>query len=237
MCAIVLARGGSKGIPNKNLIPFHGYPLMTWTLWQLQSAGVARIAVSTDSSEIATEAGRHGATVVWRPPELASDTASSDSALLHALDYLKIADADFVLMPQITSPLRHSEHIELIVEQMADGDVDSIFSAVQFDDLCLWRNTDGLQSISYDYRTRARRQDRSALFVENGSLYCSHASSIRASHNRLSGKVGLSLMPSWAMWEIDRPEDVIHCEILFREYCSAQLKSSMSRRTGETCEF
>src|SRR5262245_40854376 len=88
--AIIPARSGSKGIPRKNIQPVAGKPLLAHSIEQAQQAAtVDRVLVSTDGAEIAAVAQQYGAEVVWRPPELGSDTASSESALLHALDHLR----------------------------------------------------------------------------------------------------------------------------------------------------
>jgi N-acylneuraminate cytidylyltransferase len=91
--AIIPARGGSKGIPGKNICPVGGKPLLAWSIEQArQTPQVSRVFVSTDSAEIAAVAREWGAEVVMRPPEISGDTASSESALIHALDYLGRAE-------------------------------------------------------------------------------------------------------------------------------------------------
>jgi N-acylneuraminate cytidylyltransferase len=88
--AIIPARGGSKGIPGKNIKPLCGQPLLSWTIGAAQAARhVHRVFVSTDDERIAEVARRYEAEVIMRPAELSTDTASSESALLHALDHLK----------------------------------------------------------------------------------------------------------------------------------------------------
>ena len=84
--AIVPARGGSKGIPGKNIIPLAGKPLLAHTLEQAHNSSViTRLTVSTDDQAIAQVAEQHGAEVIWRPADISSDTASSESALIHVL--------------------------------------------------------------------------------------------------------------------------------------------------------
>ena len=88
--AIIPARGGSKGIPRKNLQLIAGKPLLAYTLEQAQhTPAISRVVVSTDDPEITEVAQRYGAEVVWRPADISGDLASSESALLHALDYLR----------------------------------------------------------------------------------------------------------------------------------------------------
>src|SRR3954467_12096692 len=108
--AIIPARGGSKGIPRKNVRPFLGKPLLAHTIEHARLApSVTRVVVSTDDAEIAAIAGRHGAEVVTRPADISGDVAGSEAALRHVLDHLEAAERyepDLVVFLQATSPLR-----------------------------------------------------------------------------------------------------------------------------------
>lgn len=125
---LVPARGGSKGLPGKNLRLMCGKPLIGWTIEQgMASKYIDRLVVSSDSTEIAKIALKHGAEVPYlRPPELASDTASSASVILHALDYLACQEDfyDLIVLLEPTSPLRDVSDIDGAIElcvQHGDG--------------------------------------------------------------------------------------------------------------------
>jgi CMP-N,N'-diacetyllegionaminic acid synthase len=216
--AIILARGGSKGIPRKNVMEFHGRPLIAWTILQVIEAGISDVYVSTDDSEIADVAIEYGAKVIARPAELAGDTASSDAGVIHAINELSLADDALVVMPQVTSPLRWAAHIAAVTQLVAEGNFESAFTANRIDDICVWSLGDTPRSVTYDFESRAMRQARPPMVVENGSVYCTRAGAFRQSGNRLSGRIGVSLMPKWTMPEIDDPEDVQLCEVLMAAY-------------------
>ena len=120
--AIIPARGGSKGIPRKNLQPLAGKPLLAYTIEHARATpAVTRVVVSTDDVEIASVAQQYGAEVIWRPAEISGDTATSEAALLHALDHLRDNEGyepDLVVFLQATSPLRRSDDIQRAVETL-----------------------------------------------------------------------------------------------------------------------
>jgi N-acylneuraminate cytidylyltransferase len=215
---VILARGGSKGLPGKNIAPMLGRTLLGWSVLQLQDAGVGEIFVSTDSEDIAFEARRCGAQVIMRPPELATDFANGDDAVLHAIDFLRLADEDWVLMPQVTSPLRLSSMVEEFVRFTLSGNFDSAFSACRVDDVSVWIGGDTPQSVTYEVGARLPRQLRPPMYVENGSLYLTRVMNYKASKNRLDGKVGIFEMPRWTLTEIDEPEDLLICEAVATKF-------------------
>ena len=160
--AIIPARSGSKGIVGKNLVLIAGRPLLEYSIEAAkQSREVAEVVVSTDGAEIATCAERLGATVVWRPPDLAGDTASSESALLHALDVLRRRDGgdpDLVAFLQATSPLRPPGAVSAAIATLLREKADSLFSASPVHGF-IWRlERVGAVPVNYDYRARPRRQ-------------------------------------------------------------------------------
>ena len=216
--AVILARGGSVGVPRKNVIDFAGRPLITWTISQVQRAGISRIYVSTDDAEIGRIAEGAGAKIVARPVELAGDSAPGDDAVIHVINVLNLSPETVIVMPQVTSPLRLPEHITEAVSLIASGAADSVFTANRVDDICVWEITDSPKSVTYDYLNRGTRQERPITVVENGSVYCTTAGALRLSGNRLSGRIRGSLMPKWTMPQIDEPEDLMLCEIIMAAY-------------------
>jgi N-acylneuraminate cytidylyltransferase len=218
--AIIPARGGSKGIPKKNIIDFCGHPLIAWTIACCRrSRQINGIFVSTDSPEIAAVARRYGAEVIARPAELATDTADSESALIHALDIIESGGrkpVDAVLFLQATSPLRETAVVERALAKFEKEKLDSLFSAAELESFFMWREERGrLQSWNYDFHNRKRRQDvlkEARQYVETGSFYIMRPQLLRETRNRLGGTIGVWLVPLWKNFEIDVPEDVHICE-------------------------
>ena len=220
---VILAREGSKGIPKKNIMDFAGRPLLAWSIMQaLDSSIVDAVYVSSDSDEILDVATRYGAIVIRRPKELAMDTATSESALIHALDQIHRengADPDRVVILQGTSPLREPADIMNAVHAFDEQHVDSLFSDAVLDDFCAWVEDDGtLKGKTFDPWNRGRRQDRKPLYLENGSIYIFKPSLLRNTGNRLGGKIGRYSMPFWKSFEIDTFENAELCEFYFRKH-------------------
>jgi len=223
--SIILARGGSKGIPNKNITNFCGKPLIAWTILQCQESNyVDNVWVSSDSDEILDVAKEYGAETIKRPIEISSDEATSESAWLHSIDHLirENVPIDIVLAPQITSPLRETLDIDNAISKFIDGGYDSMFSASMVDDLFFWEESAGglIDSVNYDYRNRKRRQDFKEQIIENGSFYLFKPEVIQRDNNRLGGKIGCAKMEFWKMFEIDEIDDVRMCSALMQEFLS-----------------
>jgi len=221
--AIILARGGSKGIPRKNIIDFCGKPLLAWTVEQCRGAkGVDSVWVSSDSTEILDIGYDYGARRILRPPALSGDTASSESGWLHGIDYIEKegGQIDVVLAPQVTSPLRESSDIERGLALFATGEYDSLFSCSLAEDLYFWqRKTDRkLGSVNYDWRNRKRRQDHQPQYIENGSFYIFTPDVLRKFNNRFGERIGMVEMEFWKTFEIDSPETLRLCAALMREF-------------------
>lgn len=221
--AIILARGGSKGIPGKNIIDFCGKPLIVWTIEQLQhSKGINSIWVSSDSEEILSIGQTCGAEIILRPAEISGDSATSESGWLHALEIIesKVGMVDIVLAPQVTSPLRESQDIERGLSDFQEQKCDSMFSCSVAEDLFFWEKmSDGkLRSVNYNYRKRSRRQNIPKQYIENGSFYLFEPEVLKQYNNRLGGKIGMTQMEFWKMFEIDSIEDLKMCEALMRVF-------------------
>jgi len=221
--AIILARGGSKGIPGKNIIDFCGKPLIVWTIEQLQQAkGINSIWVSSDSEKILSISQACGAEIIHRPAEISGDFATSESGWLHALKIIenKVGRVDIILAPQVTSPLRESWDIERGLCNFQEQKCDSIFSCSVAEDLFFWeKKSDGtLKSINYDYKNRSRRQDVPKQYIENGSFYLFKPDVLRQHNNRFGGKIGMTEMEFWKMFEIDSMEDLKMCEALMKAF-------------------
>ena len=224
--AIIPARGGSKGIPKKNITDFCGHPRLAWTIaCCLRCRSLEGIYVSTDDAGIAAVARRYGAEVVRRPAELSTDAADSESAVIHALDEVESKGGnrvEAVLFLQATSPLREASELEGALAKFKEEKLDSLFCAAELESMSIWREEQGvLRSWNYDFNHRKRRQDaRDAArqYVETGSFYITRPQLLRDKHNRLGGTIGIWQVPIWKHFEIDVPEDLQICELFMRRY-------------------
>lgn len=217
---IIPARGGSKGIPRKNIRLVAGKPLLAHTLEQaLGTPSISRVVVSTDSAEIASITAQYGAEVVWRPSEISGDAAPSEAALLHTLDYLRDKEAyepEFVVFLQATSPIRQKNDIENAVQTFRAQEADSLLSLGPLEGF-VWRNEGGaLTSLNYDYRHRQRRQDAPEDLIENGSIYVFKPWVLRTYHNRLGGKIVSYRMGAVESLQVDEEEDLVLVEHFIR---------------------
>ena len=209
---IIPARGGSKGIPRKNVRLLAGKPLVVHSIVQLQQSGkVGRVAVSTDDDEIASVAKQWGAEVIKRPAEISGDTASSESALVHALEHYRTEEKyepELVVFLQATSPLRAAEDVSNAVETLQREGADSLFSACRVEGF-VWKKAPGeLSPINYDPVKRPRRQElTSEVLEENGSIYVFRPWVLKTLGSRLGGRIAVLPMPRLRSFQIDVPED------------------------------
>ncbi|MFC7587101.1 N-acetylneuraminate synthase family protein [Nonomuraea antimicrobica] len=203
--AVVPARGGSAGVPLKNLALVGGVPLVTRAVRACVRAElVDQVVVSTDHGGIAETAREAGAVVVERPEELSGATASSESAVLHALDALG-EDPEVVVLVQCTSAFIDPEDLSAAVRRVLDGEADSVVSGLPTHEF-LWTATgDG---INHDPAVRQRRQDRDEQFRENGAFYVMRTSGLREHGHRFFGRVAVQPVPPQHAIEIDNPEDL-----------------------------
>ncbi|MGF6822694.1 YrbI family 3-deoxy-D-manno-octulosonate 8-phosphate phosphatase [Microbacterium sp. ZKA21] len=205
--AIIPARGGSKQVPRKNLRRVGGLPLVERAVRAATAAsGVDLVVVSTDDAEIAAVGTAAGARVVVRPAEISGDTASSESAVLHALDELensgiRIATVVFV---QATSPFIPSAGIDQAIALIRDGRFDSVFSAHETYGF-LWRRDENgaAAAINHDASHRPRRQEREPHYLETGAFYAFTAAGFRAAGHRFFGRIGIVEVPEQTAVEID----------------------------------
>lgn len=222
--AVIPARGGSKGLPRKNVLSIAGRPLLTHTVAHaLGASTVDRIYVSTDDSEISEIAVKAGALVIDRPAELSDDEATTEQVLEHALRVmLEEYDLDpaILVLLQCTSPIRAPEDIDSAVSMVSSGSFDSVLS-VSPSHRFIWRSEDNeAEAVNYDPLSRPRRQEMTSEFVENGSLYVFRPQSFREMGSRLHGKIGMHVMGPWSHIEIDSQEDFKLCEwVLSHQRC------------------
>lgn len=225
-CSIILARGGSKGLQGKNITEFCGKPLLAWTIEHCIEGGAAPVYVSSESKEILVVGERYGAQSVLRPEKISGDNASSESGWLHALDVIETESGivDWVLAPQVTSPLRTAADIRNGLKLADSGKYDSLFSCSIAGDLLFWETrSNNLESINYDWRNRKRRQDFPKQHIENGSFYLFRPEILRKNNNRFGGRIGIVEMAFWKMFEIDSMNDFRMCSALMKEFLIRKL--------------
>ncbi|MFB4349995.1 acylneuraminate cytidylyltransferase [Microbacterium sp. CR_7] len=205
--AIIPARGGSKGVPRKNVQRVGGVPLIERAVRSALSAeGIDLVVVSTDDAEIATVASAAGAVVVRRPDELSGDTASSESAILHALDEIEAAGerVEVVAFLQATSPFISADALAEAVREVREERADSVFSAFETYGF-LWARTgdDAAVALNHEAGHRPRRQDRDPHYLETGAFYVFRADGFREAQHRFFGRIRITEVPEWSAIEID----------------------------------
>ncbi len=154
-----------------------------------------------------------------RPPELSTDQATSESALLHVLEYLRAEgryEPDLVVFLQCTSPVRGASDIDGAIQRLLEQRADAVFSAAESKWL-LWRESGGhVESFNYDFRARRREQDMDAEWRENGSIYVFRPAILRETGNRLGGKIAVYEMDYWSSFQVDTEEDIELCDWILR---------------------
>ena len=241
--AIIPARGGSKGVPEKNLRVLAGKPLIAHSIQSaLQAKVVSRVIVSTDSHEIAQVSKEFGAEIIWRPSELTGDTASSESALLHVLASLEKTEnykPDVTIFLQCTSPLTIPSDIDGTVQALLDEEADSAFAAIPFH-YFLWRKSaeDEMEGINHDKRVRLLRQEREPQYLEAGSVYVMKTDGFKKAKHRFFGKTAIHVIPRGRCWEIDEPFDLVVAEFLLKQkHMQFFISALPSRLAGLILDF
>ena len=224
---IIPARGGSKGIPHKNIKPLGGRPLIAHSiavaLYEARRMGLDRsnVLVSTDSPEIAAVAAEAGApTTYLRPAELATDKAGSREVMLHAADWARSQGIDFdcSLLLQPTSPFRTADDIRGCVELLEGSDADMAVSVCEAPANPYFNifepDSDGFLHISKGDGTYCRRQDAPPAWIYNGAVYAIRPASLRAMPLGQFPKKLAYVMPAERSVDIDGPLDWLTAETL-----------------------
>jgi YrbI family 3-deoxy-D-manno-octulosonate 8-phosphate phosphatase len=209
--AVIPARGGSKGLPGKNVALVGGVPLVARAVHAARAAHrVDRVIVSTDDVDIAAAARAAGAEIVTRPAALAGDSATSEVAVLHALD-VAAGTATVVVLVQCTSPFITAADIDAVVGPIVDGYADSTFTAAPNHGF-LWR-PDG-SGINHDPSGRLRRQDRPVELLETGAAYGMRVDLLRRTGHRFGGRIVPVEVAAERTLEVDEPADLERARVL-----------------------
>ena len=210
--SIIPARGGSKGIPLKNIVKLNKKPLLYYSInGSLNSKLIDKTIVSTDNQKISKYAKKLHAEVISRPKNLSGDHASIESVGIHVLNYLSKNEnyvPDTIIFLQNTSPLRTSHHIDEAIKFFKKNNYDSILSGFNSHKF-FWQKTNRfVKPINYSPGNRPNRQDFKNQFVENGAIYIIKYKIFMKTKVRLSGKIGLYEMPEQLSVDIDSIEDL-----------------------------
>ena len=218
--ALIPARGGSKGIPGKNIKNFEGKPLISHTIEYALSSKhlINNIIVSTDDDQIAAVSKASGAEIIERPKYLATDIATTESVIEHAVSIID-PPPDIIILLQPTSPLRPKGSLEKAINKFIDGGYDSLLSLSPTHNFFWNINSDTTQP-EYDINKRPRRQDMGnsdIKYIENGSIYIFTRDCFLINKNRLGGKIGYVIFDEKYGHEIDTPQDLKILEQISRD--------------------
>lgn len=225
--AIIPARGGSKGIPRKNVKPLAGKPLLAHSIDAARGVPrITRVVVSTDDAEIGAVATQFGAEVVWRPTDISGDKASSESALLHVLEHLNRTEGytpDLIVFLQCTSPLTRAADIDATISALLDARADTALAVTPFHYFLWGTGPDGNAiGINHDKRVRPLRQDRDPQYKETGAVYVMRTAGFLTARHRFFGHTAMHIMPEERVWEIDEPTDFEIIEKLLHSQARAR---------------
>lgn len=231
--ALVPARGGSKGLPGKNLRPLLGKPLIGWSVDQGRASQyLDAVVVSTDDDVIAAVAREHGAEVPFmRPPELGTDTASSIDVILHALDTLEQNDRryDLVVLLEPTSPLRETADIDIALEALlAHPEAQSIVGVTKVESghpsFLLRREGALLAPYAPQEFGAKRRQDLDELFFLEGTVYITWTDALRERRGFYHERTMPHIVPKYKSFEVDDLTDFIVIEALMAAYIKGSIE-------------
>ena len=210
--AIIPARGGSKGLPNKNILPLGDHPLIAWSINAAnKSKYVDRCIISTDEKNIALISKQYGGEVPFlRPPQLSSDTANSKDVILHAIQTIK-EKYNIIILLQPTSPLRNSIDIDKALELMEQKNANALVSMVSLKHPIEWtsRLTSDLHIpdlINFSSK-KTRRQDFQERFELNGAIYISNSEAFINEETFITNETIAYIMPPERSIDIDNKFD------------------------------
>jgi CMP-N,N'-diacetyllegionaminic acid synthase len=223
--AIIPARGGSKGVPRKNVRELNGKPLIGYTIEAAKKSNkVSRVVVTTEDIEIATVSREYKAEVPYlRPDELSQDNSPTMECVLHMLNYLEKTEgyvSDYVLLLQCTSPLRNHSHINEAIDKLLNSDYDSIVSVCEAEVNPYWANIfegDKLKYFIEEGRKITRRQELPNVYRMNGAIYLIKTEVLKKQKTFEPEEVMGYIMDSYSSVDIDTEMDFKIAEAIIKE--------------------
>lgn len=221
---IIPARGGSKGLPRKNIRLLAGKPLIVYSIEAaLNSKYTGRIIVSTEDEEIAELSRHHGAEIIERPAELAKDEIPTIDVVLHVLEELRSEsyEPDIIVLLQPTSPLRSAQDIENALELYLDSDTECMVSVCEgehspYQSLTIEQGY--LTPIFEEKYFTARRQDLPLIYRPNGAIYITTPGALYNDKTFYGPNILPYIMPPERSIDIDCEMDLIYAELLIRKH-------------------
>lgn len=220
--AIILARGGSKRLPRKNVLDLCGKPLIAYSIEAgFQSKYIDKVIVSSDDDEILNISSQFKAETIKRPDYLANDTATTFDAIKHTIENLE--KYEYVVLLQPTSPLRNSKHIDEAIELLKEKKANAVVSVCEMDHSPLWSNTlpqDGnMNSFLRDEVLNKRSQDLEKYYRLNGAIYiCKTELLLREKSFFIKDNIFAYIMDRKSSTDIDEEIDFKMAELLFKSY-------------------
>jgi CMP-N,N'-diacetyllegionaminic acid synthase len=225
--ALIPARGGSKGIPRKNLAVIGGHPLIAHTIRTARASGrLTRIVVSTDDQDISEVARRYGADVPFlRPPELATDQAKSADVVLHALAAIETQEArqyDVICLLEPTSPLRTIADVSGALDMLTSSDADAVISVYRVEaphpikTLAIEGNRLA-PFMPERWKPNLTRQELPPVYAVNGAVYCIRRDAFLASRSFWGSSAAPYVMPQERSVNIDTPLDLTVADVLLKQ--------------------
>ncbi|MEZ2718666.1 acylneuraminate cytidylyltransferase family protein [Niallia circulans] len=216
LLAIIPARGGSKGVPRKNIRKLAGKPLIVWTIEAgKQSKYIDRIIVSSEDEEILQVAKEYGEDIAFeRPKSLAEDHTPGIDPVLHAIE--KLADYQYVILLQPTSPLRAIEDIDGCIEKLLTTGASSCVSVTVPDKSPYWMYTlqknGAMEPLIPQVELLPRRQDLPIVYALNGAVYIAKIDWLKRTKSFITEETIGYVMPKIRSYDIDTEEDFLWCE-------------------------
>lgn len=236
--AFIPVRGGSKSIPLKNIKVINGKPLIYWTAKACQDCDyIDKVYIATDSNDIRSVIEQFNfdkVNVITRSEETATDTATTESALL---EFAGNYDFSNVVLVQATSPMLTNNDLNSGFELFNQNDTDSVLSVVRQKRFNWKTNDKGLVTpLNYDINNRPRRQEFNGYLVENGAFYITSKELLISSQNRISNNIKAYEMPEETYFEIDEPFDWNIVEMLMQKRDLKNTKHSKIKLVATDCD-
>ena len=222
--AIIPARGGSKGLPRKNIIDLAGKPLIAWTIEaSLNSKYISKTIVSSDDEEILNISRQYKSNIIKRPSELALDTTTSEPVVKHVLDELKKKNEefDYLVLLQPTSPLRDTENIDNAFDVLFQNNATALISTYEINNKILKafkkKQNGFIEGISNNEYPFISRQSLPKTYISNGAIYIIKVDEFLKNISFYTNKTISYLMSEIKSIDIDTKDDFYRVKKIFNE--------------------